>query len=126
MKRHNFGILLGASLVIVGFFFGWLGLSYGGKSFSISGWEVAKLAHQRGWHYYLLYALPVGSLLAAVAALKDRQAAARLGTWLGGAFVLWGAVELARFLYMTTFLGLWLTVAGTVTLLAVGLATRRR
>ena len=124
MKRHNVGILVGAVLILIGFSFGWLGLSFRGGSFSITGWEIARVASERGLHYYLLYLLPVGALFAGFAALKDRRLAANVGTVVGGAFTLWAGCEIVLMLWRTTFLGLWLTVAGTLTLLAVGLVTR--
>mgnify|MGYP001333989518 CR=1 FL=1 len=103
-KEGSFTIFVGAALAIAGFFFGWFGLSYSGVSFSLSGWELTKLAKQNGVAYYLVYLLP---LVAAV---------------VGGLFLLWGVVEVARILYRTTFLGLWLTLAGVLMLFVGGLA----
>ena len=106
------------------FRFGWLGLSYGGKSFSVSGWEIAKITKEHGLHYYLLYLLPVGAIAAAFASLRDRQLAATIGVVVGGGFLAWSAIEVMMLLWRTTFVGLWLTLAGTAMLFVVGLSTR--
>jgi hypothetical protein len=120
-NRSSLIIFLGAALAVAGFFFGWFGLSYSGRSFSISGWEVTKIAKEQGMVYYLVYALPLGAALAAFFALGDRRRAAKIATGVGGAFLLWAFVEVLRLVYHTTFLGLWLTLAGTVMLFIGGL-----
>lgn len=121
-KDGSWTIFLGAALAIAGFFFGWFGLSYSGRSFSISGWELTKLAKDHGLLYYLVYLLPVGAAAAGLLAINDRKRAAKVATGVGGVFLLWAFVEVARLLYATTFLGLWLTLAGTIMLFAGGLA----
>ncbi|MCA9620304.1 MAG: hypothetical protein KC731_14880 [Myxococcales bacterium] len=121
-KEGSFTIFVGAALAIAGFFFGWFGLSYSGVSFSLSGWELTKLAKQNGVAYYLVYLLPLGAAVAGAFAVHDRRRAARVATVVGGLFLLWGVVEVARILYRTTFLGLWLTLAGVLMLFVGGLA----
>ncbi|MEQ9324517.1 MAG: hypothetical protein RIF41_35460 [Polyangiaceae bacterium] len=121
-KDGSWTIFLGAALAIAGFFFGWFGLSYSGRSFSISGWELTKLAKDHGVLYYLVYLLPVGAAAAGLFAISDRKRAAKVATGVGGVFLLWAFVEVARVLYATTFLGLWLTLAGTIMLFVGGLA----
>jgi hypothetical protein len=123
MSKHNKPVLVGALLVLVGFFFGWFGLKMSGRAFSISGWEVARIAKERGAVYYLIYLLPVGALLAGLMALSDRAKAGRIATVVGGSFLAWSIFEVARVLYHTTFLGLWLTLAGALVLLLGGLTT---
>jgi hypothetical protein len=121
----NLGIFVGAVLVVVGFFLGWVGVDFGPATLSISGWQVARLASARGAHYYLIYAFPVGAVIAGLVALADRRAAAKLGIAVGGLFVTWASIEILRLLWRTTFLGLWLSVCGAFVLLLVGIATRK-
>jgi hypothetical protein len=123
MKKQNYAVLVGGLLVLVGFFMGWLGLRGDGGSFSISGWEMFKIAKSNGAIYYLLYLLPLGALVAGIAALAAPAVAARIGIAVGAIFLLWGSFEVLRVLYYTTFGGLWLTVGGLLVLLIGGLAT---
>ena len=77
-KEGSFTIFVGAALAIAGFFFGWFGLSYSGVSFSLSGWELTKLAKQNGVAYYLVYLLPLGAAVAGAFSVHDRRRAARV------------------------------------------------
>jgi hypothetical protein len=126
MNRTNLGVLVGAGMVLLGFFLGWIGLRGFGGGVFVTGWQVLELARTRGAPYFLLYLFPIGAAVAAFAALVDRRLAATLGVVVGGAFVAWGAFELLRVLWHTTFLGLWLTLLGALILLGAGLATRSR
>ena len=121
----NVAVAIGAVLVVVGFFLGWVGVDLGPATFSVSGWQIAKLARTYGAHYYVIYLLPIGAALAGLVALADKRAAAKLGLVVGGAFLLWSAVEVSRFLWRTTFIGLWLTVLGALVLLVAGFATKK-
>ena len=107
-------------MVVVGFFFGWLGFRGHGGSLSVSGWQIANLAKRHGLHYLLIYLLPVGAVVSALLAIKDPKKGGNVAMYVGGAFLLWSVVEVIRVLYTTTFFGLWLTVAGCATLLIVG------
>lgn len=120
-KDGSWTIFIGAALAITGFFFGWFGLSFGGQSFSMNGWSITKLAKDHGLVYYLLYLLPLGAAVAGVLAINNRKRAAQVATAVGATFLLWAAIEVLRVLYATTFLGLWLTLAGTVVLFVGGL-----
>ena len=122
---NNIGILCGAVLVVVGFFLGWVGFDLGPATFSMSGWQLAKLASERGAHYYLIYLFPLGALFAGLVALVDRRAAAKLGIAVGGFFLAWSSIEIMRLLWRMTFVGLWLSVLGAFVLFGVGCATRK-
>lgn len=121
----NLGVLVGAVLVVVGFFLGWVGLDVGPASFSMSGYQIARLAKEHGAVYYAMFLLPVGAVLAGLVALADKQAAAKLGMLVGGAFTSWAAFELFRLLWRTTLLGLWLCLFGCIVLFVAGAATKK-
>ncbi len=127
MKLRNVWVLIGAVLVVVGFCLGWFGLRGFGAGFFVNGWQVLSFAKERGSAlYYLLYLLPVGALLAGLVAWVDRRAAGTLAMLVGGAFLLWGGLEVLRVLYHTTFAGLWVTALGALTLFVAGVETRSR
>lgn len=69
------------------------------------GWQVLAFAKDRGAFYYLLYLLPLGALAAGLLAWVDRRTAGTLAMLVGGAFLGWGALEVLRVLYATTFAG---------------------
>ena len=121
----NLGVLLGAVLVLVGFFLGWIGLDVGPASFSMSGYQIARLAKEQGVHYYAMYLLPVAAVLSGLVALADKKAAAMVGMLVGGAFLSWAAFELFRLLWRTTLVGLWLCLFGCIVLFVAGAATRK-
>jgi len=123
--KMNVAVAFGAVLVVVGFFLGWVGVDLGAATFSMSGWQIAKLARLYGVHYYLVYLFPLGAALTAMIALVDKRAGAKLGLVVGGGFLLWSLIELSRFLWRTTFIGLWLTVIGALVLLIGGFATKK-
>ncbi|MEZ4376496.1 MAG: hypothetical protein AB7K71_01315 [Polyangiaceae bacterium] len=120
------GVLLGAGLVLVGFFMAWFGFSFGPASISISGWQIAKVASQRGAQYYAIYLLPLGALIAGFLALTNRRGAAKVALLVGGVFLLWSLAEVLLLLWRTTFLGLWLTLLGAGVLFFAGLLAKRR
>jgi hypothetical protein len=120
--ERSTGIFVGAVLVLAGFFFGWFGVDAEGFRLSVSGWEIAKVVREYGLWYLLLYLLPVGALAAAVVAVYNRPRGAMIAAGTGGAFLLWAVIEVAKLLWRTTFIGLWLTVAGAIVLLVGGLA----
>lgn len=122
MNQRSTGIFLGAALIVAGFFFGWFGIDADGIRFSVNGWQIAEIAREHGFWYLLLYLLPVGAVVACIAAIKDHQRGAKIAAGVGGAFLLWAFVEVARLLWRTTFIGLWLTVAGAIVLCIGGLA----
>lgn len=126
MKLRNVWVLIGASLVLVGFCLGWFGLRGFGGGLFVNGWQVLNLAKQRGALYCLLYLLPLGTLAAALAALVNRRLAGTVAMLVGGGFLCWGALELLRLLFRTTFAGLWITVLGALVLLVAGVETRER
>lgn len=125
-KRANLGVLLGALLVLLGLCFGWVGLRGFGGGIYVDGWHVLGMIRSRGWPYLAVYVVPLGALGAALAALVDRRLAARLGVLVGGGAIAWGAIELVRLLYRTTFVGLWLSTLGALVLLGAGLFSRER
>jgi len=122
MKKQemNVPIMIGAVLVVLGFFFGW----FGSSRHAATGWDVAGVVKRAGGVYYLIYLLPVGALLAAVVSLVNRKAGATMGIIVGGGFTGWAAFEMVRFLYTVTCGGLWITVSGCLVLLIGGLLTR--
>jgi hypothetical protein len=126
MNKRNGIVLAGSLLVIAGFFLAWLGLAVDGYDCSITGWEFARVARQYGARYYLIYLLPLGALAAAYLSFKNRRAAAKLGALIGGTFLAWAVVEVVRILWYTTFMGLWLSLAGAAVLLFGGLATLKK
>lgn len=126
MSKRNGVVLAGSILVIAGFCLAWIGLSLDDRVCSITGWEVARAARKHGAIYYLIYLFPLGALAAAYLSFKDRRAAAKLGTLVGGAFLAWAVIEVLRILWHTTFMGLWLSLAGAAILLFGGLATLKK
>jgi hypothetical protein len=126
VNKRNGIVLVGSILILVGFFLAWIGLSTGGLACSITGWAFARVARQHGALYYLIYLLPLGALVAAYLSIKNRVAAAKLGVLVGGAFLSWAVIEVLRILWHTTFIGLWLSLAGATVLLFGGLATLRK
>ncbi|MCK6533175.1 MAG: hypothetical protein L6Q84_09395 [Polyangiaceae bacterium] len=124
MKLRNVWVLIGAVLVVAGFCLGWFGLRGFGGGLFVNGWQVIAFAKDRALAYALLYLLPVGALLAGFVAWVDRRAAGTLAMLVGGAFLGWGAVEVLRLLYHTTFAGLWITALGALVLFVAGVETR--
>src|SRR5688500_5557875 len=115
-KRTNLGVLLGAVAVVGGFCLGWFGLRGFGSGVFVNGWRILDACQARGSVYAFLYLLPIGAAIAGALALVHRRLAAAVAMVVGGSLLIWGSVELLRVLWHTTFLGLWLTIFGAITL----------
>ena len=120
-RTLNLPVLLGSLLVFVGFCCGWFGM----WGQSASGWDVASTLKEGSTRFYLVYSLPLLSLLAAGLACCNRKAAGKLALGMGAGFLLWGTAEvviqIVRLVTTTTSVGLWATIAGLVILALGGL-----
>ncbi len=122
----NMGVLVGASLVLVGFCLGWLGLRGFGAGVFVDGWQLLSFSKQRGAFFYLLYLLPIGAVAALLAAFFARRLAANLALLVGGGLFAWALLEFLHLLWRTTFAGLWITAFGGLVLVVAGLTARER
>lgn len=109
-------------MVVAGFFFSWVGIRGLG---SITGWEIHELTKEIGGRAYLFYLLPAGAALAGLAALSSIQTAGKIAFAVGGITLAWMGFEIVRLMFNHTFMGLWITGAGVLTLFFAGLATRK-
>ncbi len=124
--RMTFNIfaLVGSVLLLVGFFLNWVELDP--EEGPIGGLGMATLAATQGGFYYAAYALPVLAIALAALSFKKPRLSSALSIAVGGLLILWGVVEVARFLYQQTFAGLWLSVLGAAVMLLGGLWSWKR
>jgi hypothetical protein len=121
LKKVNLIAIVGAVLVAVGFFFSWFAVGTGEEGEIISGFSVGSVAGDMGPAYYIVYLLPLLAVGVVALTFKKPRFGAVLAMITGGAFLLWGLYEVARFLFEVTFVGLWMTVIGCILLLLGGI-----
>lgn len=121
-KKTNWLMLGAAALLLVGFFVPWVNIQDGEEFELLAGFQIAGF----GGPYTAVYLVPLLALGMGIAALKAPSAASAIGALTGAALVGWGLFEVARFLYVQTFWGLWVSVAGALLAVIGGAFTWRR
>lgn len=122
MTKRNNAVLVGSVMVVTGFFFSWVGIRGLG---SVTGWEIHELAKEIGGRAYLFYLLPLGAVLAGLASLTGVKTAGQIAFWIGAITLAWFGFEALRLMFNHTFMGLWITGIGVITMFIAGLATRK-
>ena len=84
------------------------------------------VAARFGGGYYVVYLLPLFALGMGVAAVKKPSWASVLAIVVGVSLLVWGLFELARFLFLQTRWGLWVTAVGAMLAAFGGALTWRR
>lgn len=121
LKGINYPVLIGAALVIPGFFLTWIGVGES-KALHLSGFQ---LALNFGSAYYAAALLPALAIVVAVLAFTKPRIAAWVSAATGATAIVWGLIEMARFLADAFHMGLGITVLGCLVMFAGGIFTRR-
>lgn len=125
-KQINWPVLVASIVLLGGFFVPWFQLGNGADARVIAGYSIGSLAAEHGGGYYAALLLPLLAVGMAVAAVKKPNVASWIAIATGATLLAWGIFEIARFLYLQTFFGLWITVAGAMLAAFGGALTWRR
>jgi len=125
-KQINWPVLVAALVLLVGFFVPWIRVPDGASEQIVSGASMGVVAARFGGGYYVVYLLPLFALGMGVAAVKKPSWASVLAIVVGVSLLVWGLFELARFLFLQTRWGLWVTAVGAMLAAFGGALTWRR
>jgi hypothetical protein len=125
-KRINWPVLVASLVLLGGFFVPWLQIGDGESARVIAGYSIGSLAAVHGSGYYAAFLLPLLAVGMGVAAVKKPNVASWIAIATGASLLAWGLFEIARFLYLQTFFGLWIMVAGAMLAAFGGALTWRR
>ena len=125
-RTINWPVLVAALVLLVGFFVPWIRLPDGDSEQLVSGASMGVIAARYGGGYYVVYLLPLLAIGMGVAAVKKPNWASILAILVGISLLVWGLFEIARFLFLQTSWGLWVTVAGAMLAAFGGALTWRR
>lgn len=125
-RAINWPVLVASLVLLVGFFVPWIRLPDGDSEQLVSGASMGVVAAQYGGGYYVVYLLPLLAIAMGVAAVKKPNWASILAIFVGISLLVWGLFEIARFLFLQTSWGLWVTVAGAMLAAFGGALTWRR
>ncbi len=123
-KEINWAALVGAVMLLVGFFLSWVRVE--DIDSPLGGWELGLHVAKFGEAYYAAYAVPVLAVLLGVLAVKKPRWSTFLGLLMGFTALGWGMFEVVRLLYARTFAGLWVSVGGAALLFVAGLLSVRK
>jgi hypothetical protein len=125
-KQINWPVLVAALVLLVGFFVPWIRIPDGDSEQIVSGASMGVVADELGGAYYVVYLLPLFAIAMGVAAVKKPSWASMISIVVGVSLLVWGLFELARFLFLQTRWGLWVTAVGAMLAAFGGALTWRR